>query len=106
MKSSPFPALLVIFAGFAATPVAAQQRVNAPEQAPHLVNPSISPLAPSTSPLQRAQLILDYDAILIRKQQDHDLQQQDQSDPQRLRNERDRDLQQRNQSDPQRRTGY
>jgi hypothetical protein len=78
MKNSPFPALLVIFAALAATPAAAQQRGNAPEQPPYTPNPSISPSAPSTSPLQQ-QLMLDYDAILIRKQRERE--QQNQSGP-------------------------
>jgi hypothetical protein len=100
-----YPALFVILAAVSAASAAAHQRGSV-HQGPHVLNPSVSPSAPLTSPLQ-AQLMLDYDAILIRKQHDRDLQQlQDQSDPQQLRNQRDRDLQQRNQSDPQRRNGY
>jgi hypothetical protein len=45
MKNLLFPAMLVIFAALASTPVAAQQRNSVPD-APHAVNPSMSHHAP------------------------------------------------------------
>ena len=79
MKNLLFPAMLVIFAALASTPVAAQLRgsaaatrggVTVPQPAPHIINPSTSLSAPATSPLQQ-QMQDDY-ATQLRSAQ-HDL---------------------------------
>ncbi len=56
MKNLLLPVSLVIFAAFAITPVAAQQRLNTvPTPVPHIITPpgSISLSSPATSPLQQ-----------------------------------------------------
>lgn len=76
MKSLLLPASLVIVAAFAATPVAAQQRLNTvPTPVPHMITPpgSISLSTPATSPLQQ-QMQDDY-ATQLRAAQQQLLQQ-------------------------------
>jgi hypothetical protein len=79
MKGPLFPALLLIFAGLAATPAAAQLRgagtgvrggVTVTTPPPHIINPSTPLSAPATSPLQQ-QMQDDY-ATQLRSAQ-HDL---------------------------------
>ena len=61
-------ALMVIFAGLAATPVAAQQSGTSRTQPLHAMNPSLSLSAPATSPLQQ-QMQDDYATQLRGAQQ-------------------------------------
>ena len=68
MKNLSFPALMVIFAGLAATPVAAQQSGTSRTQPLHAMNPSLSLSAPATSPLQQ-QMQDDYATQLRGAQQ-------------------------------------
>ena len=73
MKGPLFPALLLIFATLAATPVMAQQSGTVPGQLPHITNPSVSLSAPATGPLQQ-QMQDDY-ATQLRGVQQNLLQQ-------------------------------